>query len=152
MLSACIYFYSVTGIKICRGVIITCVPAMLLWQLILTFGLGNYLHIFKTRLYERLDPAISSSVWKYVCGISGRIRVSRSWVQGQGHGSEKAVACNSKTTGPIWLGLDWNTITLKVIWSCWQLTFYLETYFRIFQARILSFECLNFIFSLDVHV
>jgi len=38
----------------------------------------------------------------------GHVSVSRSWVQGQGHGSEKAVACNSITTGRKLLGLDWN--------------------------------------------
>jgi len=36
----------------------------------------------------------------------GHNSVSRSWVQG--HGSENAVACNSKTTGRKLLGLDWN--------------------------------------------
>jgi len=36
----------------------------------------------------------------------GHVRVSRSWVQGQDHGSEKSVAC--KTTGWKLIGLDRN--------------------------------------------
>jgi len=69
--------------------------------------------------------------------------VSRSWVQRQGHGSEKAVACNSKTTGWKLLRLDRIsvTITLEVSRRLWH--FDHETYFRIFSIQALGFECLN---------
>jgi len=50
------------------------------------------------------------------------VTVSRLWVQGEGHSSEKAAACNSKSTGRKLLRLIGIsvTLTLEVIRSFWH--------------------------------
>jgi len=71
----------------------------------------------------------------------GHSSVSRLRVQGQGHGSEKAVAWNSKTTGRKLPGLDQNicydntrsNLELLTFWL-WHLT--LKHIFAFFNSRI----------------
>jgi len=73
----------------------------------------------------------------------GHGSVSWSWVQGQGHGNERAVACNSKTTGRKLLGIDRNI--------CYELlTFDFGTYFWISSIQALSFEFLKLAASFSV--
>jgi len=65
----------------------------------------------------------------------GHSSVSRSFVPRQGHGSAKAVACNSKTTGWKLLGPDWKICydNAQSNSEMFTLTFDLETCFRIFS-------------------
>jgi len=74
----------------------------------MTFDFENFFRIFSIQAttVEWLYLAISFSDGCTSSEYLGHIRVSRSWVQGQGHGSEKAVACNSKTTGRKLPGLE----------------------------------------------
>jgi len=75
--------------------------------------------------------------------------VWRSLVQGQGDSSEKAVACNSETTGWKLLGIDWNICHDNAQSNSELLTFWhwplndLETYFHTFSIQALSFECVK---------
>jgi len=73
------------------------------WKLV-TFDLDSHFHIFLIQAIpvEWLYLATSFFVWRYI------FKISRSWVQGQGHISEKVIVCNSKTTGPKLLGLGRN--------------------------------------------
>jgi len=79
------------------------------WHLTLIFALEGYFRIFLAQAipFEWLYLATLFLVWYYVT-ILGHGLISRSWVQGQGHGSAKDVACNSETTGWKLLGLDRN--------------------------------------------
>jgi len=53
---------------------------------------------------EQLHFQFGDTPWEYL----SRTCVSKSWVQGQGHGSVKVAACNSKTTARKMLRLDCN--------------------------------------------
>jgi len=78
------------------------------WHLTLTFDLESYFCTFSTQAIplQWLDLATSFSIWRYSSEYLGHGSVLRSWIQVQSHGSEKAVACNSKTAHRKLLGLD----------------------------------------------
>jgi len=66
---------------------------------------------------------------------------SRSWLQDQGHAREKAVACNLKTTGRKFLGLDRNiryysarsNSELLTFWP-WHISYYSEFKLQVLNA------------------
>jgi len=70
------------------------------WHLTLIFDLESYFRIFPAQaipfewLYLETSFLYGDTASEYL----GHGSVSSSWVQGQGHSSAKAVACNSKTT------------------------------------------------------
>jgi len=79
--------------------------------------------------------------------------VSRSWVQGQGHGSAKAVACNSKKLVGIYWGLIGRNICYDSARSNSELlTFWLWPWdiLSYFSNSSSSFECLKLAASLLV--
>jgi len=95
------------------------------WKLV-TFDLDFwpwelFSHLKKIRLYilNGLTKQLHFQCGDTSSGYLGHGSVSRSCIQGQGHGSEKAVACNSKTTGRKSLGLDRN-ICYDNTWSFWH--------------------------------
>jgi len=77
------------------------------WHLTLIFDLENYF-LIQAIPFKWLYLATSFSVWRFIFKYLGQGSVLRSWVQGQGHDSENAVACNSKTTGRKFLWLNQN--------------------------------------------
>jgi len=74
----------------------------------------------------------------------GHSSVSRSWVQGQGHGSAKAVGATQKLLAKNCWGLIEIsvTITLKSSTELLTFTFDIETFSYFFKFKLLSFECL----------
>jgi len=103
-----------------------------IWKLV-TFDLDleSYFRIFPA---HAIPFATSFLVWRYIFRISRSLFSFKVMVQGQGHGSAKAVACSSKTTGQKLLGLDQNICYNNARSNSELLTFWfdLETYFRIF--------------------
>jgi len=78
------------------------------WHLTLTYDLESYFRIFSAQTIplQWLELETSFLVWRYIFRIS-MSRFSFK-VQDQVHGSKKAVACNSKTTGQKLVGYDRN--------------------------------------------
>jgi len=121
------------------------------WKLV-TFDFESCFRIFLIQAihFEWLYLATSFSVWRYI------FRISKSWfsfkviIKGQGHGKEKAVTCNSKTTGRKVLGRDrnncydnsWSNSELLTFWP-WPLTFRYIFVGLFPEFKLLSFEFLK---------
>jgi len=112
------------------------------WHLTLTFDLESYFCIFLIQAipFERLYLANSFSVWRYIFRISrSRFSVKVMGLRSRSR-QRKAVAYNSKTTGPKLPGLDWNicydntrsNLELLTFWP-WPLT--LKHIIVIFQLK-----------------
>jgi len=83
--------------------------------------------------------------WRTSSEYLGQIRVSESWVQGQGHDSEK--------NGSVQLNNCWSEFAGS--WSQYDLeclTFDIDGCIFIFLIQVLSSEVSNFVFGTEVHL
>jgi len=119
------------------------------WKLV-TFDLDleSYFRFFPSTGYTFRMALPSNFIFSMMIHYQniylGHGSVSKSWVQGQGHGSANAVACNSITTGRKLLGLDqkichsnaWRNSELLTFWP-WPL---ILRHFRIFSNSSSKFS------------
>jgi len=106
----CVYVSVRTNLENCWSEIVAIclmVNARSAWKLV-TFDLESYFRSLSIQAVycEWLDLAAPFLVWRYIFRISKSHESTR--VKSQRHGSEKTIACNSKTTGRKLLGLDRN--------------------------------------------
>jgi len=115
-----------------------------------TFDLGSYFCTFSIQAiyFEWLDPATSISVWRHVFWISRSHFSFKDMGPGQGHSSEKAVTCNSKTTVQKLLASDRNICCDNAQSNSELLT--LRHFYIFFSIQALSFECLKLAASFSV--
>jgi len=121
------------------------------WHLTLTFDLKSYfrISIIPHIPFECLDLATSFSVWRYIFKISRPQFSLMSWLQSQGHVSEKAVAWNSKTTDRKLLGLN-RKICYDNARSFWPWPLTLRHFHIFFRIQAVSFESLKLAASFSV--